>query len=121
MNSAEEIRAGMILNLIEGLGPIRLHQLIQVFGSAFAACGAGAGEWAAHIGDISFCEKVAAEIPRLSAQTDREIEQCDKLGIKILSLTIGPYPSLLKEIRVPPVILYVKGQAAWEQMDGIAV
>jgi DNA processing protein len=121
MNLAEEIQAGMALNLIEGLGPIRLHQLIREFGSAVAALTQGPLSWAEHIGDGAFCEKLKPEIVRIKEEVKREWERCEKMGVRILCSTAGPYPALLKEIHVPPPILYVKGKVAIEECEGIAV
>src|SRR5438477_331136 len=121
MNLTDEIRAGMTLNLIEGLGPIRLHQLIRVFGSAVKALECGTASWASHIGDGPFCEKLCPELTRLQNEVDREWERCEKSGVQVLCSTVGPYPPLLREIHVPPPILYVKGKVEMDKLDGIAI
>ncbi len=40
---------------------------------------------------------------------ERELESCQKKGIELCALWDANYPSLLKEIADPPLLLYVKG------------
>jgi len=46
---------------------------------------------------------------RTSAILDRELELIDKEGIDCLDIFDQDYPSLLKEIENPPIVLYLKG------------
>lgn len=62
---------------------------------------------------------------RLSTKLDgakRILEQCEKSGIRVLSIDDPDYPACLKEVYAPPQILYVFGEMPdFNQMLGVAV
>src|ERR1700688_2006158 len=107
------------LALTQGLGPTRIRKLIEHFGTA---------ERFFH---ASLTELEATGMRAVSAQslaTGKSLElgqqECAKAmeaGAKIISLSDPEYPSRLKEIYDPPVILFVKGSVEVLAQPGIAM
>jgi DNA processing protein len=100
--------AWIALNSINGLGPVRIKNLVDRFGSPQA------------VFDQS-PEKIIAEriIPQtcvkhlFSAQifkdAQSQLDRSTDMGIEIMTLSDSDYPFYLKEIYAPPPILYIKG------------
>jgi DNA processing protein len=108
------------LNLIEGLGPIRVRQLLEHFGDAPAVLRAsrqqqlqvrGIGEETAEA--IAHWEKtvdLAAELKRIA-----------EFGCRVVAQDDAEYPELLRQIYDPPIVLYVKGQLLPKDKNAVAV
>jgi DNA processing protein len=103
------------LNMTPGVGPRAATKLLERFGSPDA---------------VFHARRPELESLRLKGETidsiikqefhDRaagELERVKQMGGDILILDDGSYPSLLREIDDPPIVLYVKGswQACFEQ------
>jgi len=107
------------LALAPGLGPTRARRLVESFGSIQA------------VFQASLTELEAAGIPAASAQslaTGRALELAqDELakvaaaGVQIVSLDDASYPSQLKQIYDPPLVLFVRGSEAVISQPGIAL
>ena len=89
-----------------GVGPVKFNKLIKHFGSAKKA-------WNA---DISEFEKIAGKNLtgkfrkfRKEFDIDEDLKTLKKLRIEYISLSDKEYPSLLKKIPNPPIVLYIKG------------
>ncbi len=103
----------------QGLGPTRSKKLIEHFGTA------------ERVFQASLTELEATGMRAVSAQsvaTGKSLElaqqECAKAveaGAKIISLSDPEYPSRLKEIYDPPVILFVKGSLEVLAQPGIAM
>ena len=52
---------------------------------------------------------------------DKQIEQCTKNNVKLISIWDDTYPELLKQISYPPVMLYVKGELQNSDTFAIAI
>ncbi|MEO8435890.1 MAG: DNA-processing protein DprA [Pyrinomonadaceae bacterium] len=91
-----------------GIGPRAAVKLLERFGSAEAVFGASRAE----IEQVRLLpEAVDSLIAReMHTRAEAEIDEVRKLGGDILLLDDGVYPSLLREIYDPPIVLYVKGQ-----------
>ena len=102
------------LNLIPGLGSVRIQSLLEFFGSAELALAAPShilervqrigGKMAAAIANWRNCTNVHAEI-----------ECADRHGVRIVTLTDDDYPQALRRMSDPPIVLYVLGE--WQQED----
>jgi len=103
------IRDWVELNMTPGIGPRAAAKLLERFGSAGAVYSATRAE----LEQLRLApEAVDAIIGReLQARAEAEIDEIRKLGGDILLLDDGVYPSSLREIYDPPLVLYVKG--AW--------
>ena len=103
------IRDWVELNMTPGIGPRAAAKLLERFGSAGAVFNATRGDLE-HLRLAP--EAVDAIIGReLQARAEAEIDEVRQLGGDILLLDDGVYPSSLREIYDPPIVLYVKG--AW--------
>jgi DNA processing protein len=109
----------LALALTPGLGPTKARRVIDFFGSVQALFRA------------SLTELEASGLRAVSAQslgTGRSMEMAqDELGkaaaagARILALDDVAYPSQLKQIYDPPLILYVRGNEAVISQPGIAL
>ena len=98
----------LALTLTPGLGPTKARHLVEHFGSVQAVFRA------------SLTELEAAGIPAVAAQslgTGRSLELAnDELaraaGVQIVAFENAAYPSQLKQIYDPPLVLYVRGNVA---------
>jgi len=117
--ASEQARYWLALALTQGLGPTRIRKLTEHFGSA------------ERVFHASLTELESTGIQAVSAQsiaTGKSLElaqqECAKAleaGAKIISLSDPEYPSRLKEIYDPPVILFVKGSVEVLEQPGIAM
>ena len=109
----------LALALTPGLGPTRIKKLIEHFGAAD------------RVFQASLTELEATGMRAVSAQSiatgkslelaQQECAKADEAGAKIVSLSDPEYPSRLKEIYDPPVILFVKGSIEVLAQPGIAM
>jgi DNA processing protein len=109
----------LALSLTQGLGPSRIKKLIELYGTAN------------RVFEASLTELEATGMRAISAQSittgksmelaQRESAKATEAGAKIISLSDPEYPSRLKEIYDPPVILFVKGSVPVLAQPGIAM
>ncbi len=106
MDSREALIA---LNLVEGVGPIRIRELMNYFGDAPAV--------------LSASESQLRQVPRIGEETASaivhwhqtvdlagELRHVAEFGCRIVTQLDDEYPELLRQIYDPPVVLYVKGR-----------
>jgi len=92
----------------DGVGPVTFLKLLKYFGSVDRALGATVRELKKVDGIGSkTAEKIAAARDKFEPQP--ELELAHKLGVCIMHIRDDRYPTLLKRIYDPPVVLYVKG------------
>jgi len=108
------------LNLIEGIGPVRVRLLLDHFGDAPAVLRAsrqqlmqvrGIGEESADA--IANWEKTIA--------LDAELKRIADFGCRIVAQQDEEYPALLRQIYDPPPVLYVKGQMLPKDKNAVAL
>jgi DNA processing protein len=109
----------LALTLTPGLGPTRAKRLVEFFGAAEAVFKA------------TLTELEAAGLPAESAQalaTGRSIELAQDesakavaAGIRCITLDDPEYPTRLRQIYDPPLVLYVRGPVEALARPGIAV
>ncbi len=99
------------LNMTPGIGPRAAAKLLERFGSAEAVYSATRAELERLRIVPEAVDSIIARDLRDDAGT--EIRAVRKLGGDILLLDDGVYPSSLREIYDPPIVLYVKG--AWSE------
>src|SRR5471030_2772994 len=104
-----ESEAYFILNLVNGIGPVRAKRLREHFGSldrALTARGA----------DLRSVEGIGPELVeklvswKETTDADKERKWAEELGLTILTMADEAYPAALREIYDPPLVLYVKGK-----------
>src|SRR6202051_170492 len=100
----------LALALTQGLGPTRIRKLIEHFGSAESVFHASLTEL-----EATGMRAVSAQSIATGKSLELAQQECAKAieaGAKIISLSDAEYPSRLKEIYDPPVILFVKRNVA---------
>ena len=117
--SATHLVEWLALLLTPGLGPTRSRKLVEHFGSAEKVFQASLTEL-----ESTGIQAVSAQsiATGKSAELARE-EQARALaaGINVLSMDDPLYPSRLKEIYDPPLVLYVRGSSDLLAKPGIAM
>jgi DNA processing protein len=99
------------LNMTPGIGPRAAARLLERFGSAEAVYAASRAELeSARLKPEAVDSIIARDCHERAAA---ELEKVRALGVDLLVLDDGVYPSLLREINDPPLTLYVKG--AWAE------
>ena len=106
----EDKRAFICLNLVPGIGPIKVKRLIEIFGSPSAIFDQSNKNLQ---GVEGIGAKLASEIAQgpNSYNPDEELRMADKAGVEIITQACSNYPSYLKEIADPPLVLYVRGNS----------
>jgi DNA processing protein len=105
------IRDWVELNMTSGIGPRAAAKLLERFGSADAVYRATRSELEQLRLPPEAVDTIIARDLRSTAEA--EIDAVKRLGGDILLLDDGVYPSSLREIYDPPIVLYVKG--AWSE------
>jgi len=112
--------AHVALNLLEGVGPVRVRQLIEHFGEAPAILQASKSQLlqVRGIGDDT-AETIANW--EKSADLAGELKRISDFGCRILIQSDDEYPASLREIYDPPVVLYVKGALTPKDKNAVAM
>jgi DNA processing protein len=112
--------AYVALNMIDGVGPIRLRALRDHFGTPEAILAAPKQELmrVAGVG-----EDVARNIAgwRQQIDLDAELERIEKGSARVVTCDDSEYPKNLREIYDPPLVLYVKGTLKEDESLAIGV
>ena len=100
------------------VGPVRFARIVEAFGSARAALGAGAGSLARIDGiGQDTAQRIAAERDRVDVTP--ELELADQHGVRIICSADREYPVGLRHIPDPPICVYVRGRI--EPEDAVAI
>ncbi len=107
-------QTAITLNLIPGLGCVRISRLLNAFASPELALRAPA-EMLMNIPGIG--PELARNIASWQSlvNPDKEMKLAEKAGAKITTLFDDDYPAALREIDDPPMVLYSWGQ--WLPVD----
>ncbi len=109
-------RAGKValiaLRASSGIGNKRAVELVNTFGSPQAVLAAPAGEIATVLNVPLEVGRSVVKSGRAQERAIKVVESAEKIGAKIVTLWDAEYPSRLKQIFDPPVILYVKGETS---------
>jgi DNA processing protein len=112
--------AYIALNMVNGIGPIRVRALLDRFNEPQAILSASKG-------DLMQVEGVGEEVARSvmswreQADLDAELQRIEKAGVRVISRDDPEYPKNLREVYDPPVVLYVKGTLSERDALAIAV
>jgi len=113
-------RAHLRWALTDGVGPILFARLLERFAGAEQALGAPAAQLALVKG---ISRDGAERIARLrdAAEVEREAETAAAHGVRIICRADPEYPTSLRQIPDPPIVLYVKGELRPTDAVAIAV
>ena len=91
----------------KGLGSRGVMQVLEFFGTPERAFYADQEQY----DQIPGLSALARSSLRDKGQegTDRILGDCDRLGVRIMTLNDGNYPERLREIADPPAVLYIRG------------
>jgi DNA processing protein len=98
----------IVLNLIPGMGPVRLRRLVERFGAAAAILTRPPAQLEEVPGIGPLLSRAIGNWRALS--WEEEFRLLDKHGLKALTCFDPDYPPALKEIYDPPIVLYVRGE-----------
>ena len=103
-----ETEAFIVLNMLPHVGPVRVKRLLAAFGSAEKILSAGNAA-------LQRVEGIGPEVAtslinwQISVDLARETKLIEKDNVTVVTLADPKYPSLLREIHDPPIVLYVRG------------
>ena len=108
------------LNMLPGVGPVRVRQLLEVFGDPPAILGASKSSLLRVHG---IGEDVAEAIHSWETAIDlaAELGRIRDFGCHVLIGADEDYPPMLREIYDPPLVLYVKGRLTAKDRNGVAI
>lgn len=114
------LEACVALNMIPQMGPVRLRRLLDAFGFAEKILLARADQLAAIDG---IPRALAENISRWQEFADptAELKKAADLGAHVITAEDAEYPSALREIHDPPIVLYVRGQLTERDRNAVAV
>jgi len=101
--------AYIALNMVDGVGPIRLRALLDRFGAPEAILVASRE-------DLRQVEGIGEEVARSvmlwrdAVDLDAELARIEKAGVSVVTRDDAGYPKHLREIYDPPLVLYVRGE-----------
>jgi len=112
--------ARIALNMIEGVGPVRLRRLLEHFGDPASVLNAGADRLLRVPG---VGRDTAEAIARWEERVDLEAElrRIREYECRVLIPEDEEYPPLLREIYDPPIVLYVKGRLLPQDRNAVAM
>jgi DNA processing protein len=116
---ADERVYWVLLSMVAGIGPARFGRLLDAFGGARAAWGAGELELAA----VGLERRAVRSLLDLRKRLNPEAEwrRLERLGATVLTLDDPEYPARLREIADPPPVLYVQGGLTMADEWSVAV
>jgi len=112
--------AYIALNMMPGIGPVKVRGLIECLGSVEAIFTASPNELMQGKGiGQKLCDNIISQRERINPR--HEEEDAHELGAKIITIADEAYPKALKEIHDPPMALYVRGDIVERDQHAVAV
>ena len=108
------------LNLIDGVGPIRVRQLLEQFGDPPAILRASR-EQLLRVQGIGADTAEAIASWEKTVDLAAELKRIADFGCRIVTQADAEYPELLRQIYDPPIVLYVKGQLQPRDKNAVAM
>jgi DNA processing protein len=110
------------LSLTDGIGPILARRIIDMAGSAQAACAIDIVtlRQVEGIGSAK-ASKIAATLRSAAVEAVAEIQRATDVGAIIICPEDEAYPVLLNSIPDPPLVLYVRGTIEPRDLNSLAI
>ncbi len=117
----EEHAAWVVLAGARGVGPVTFERLLATFGSAVgvlrAACETGAvprlvEASAAPDAPPALTAVAAATVVEAAAEPERALAAVRRAGVTVLTQRDESYPRRLRQVELPPPVLFVRGEVA---------
>lgn len=113
------LEALVALNMVDGIGSVRLAKLMEFFGVPENILKAPVEKLKSVFG---IGDEIANQIRALDdKKLNRELTLAKKLGLKIMTWEDKDYPKNLKQIPGAPIVLYIKGELKEEDKISIAI
>jgi len=112
------LTAWIRLSLIDGLGPATFRKLLSVFGLPDQILGASHANLSRFV-PTAMAQQILQETHE--ARIAATLDWAGHDGNTILTLADKAYPRLLLEIADPPPLLYLRGQTALLEKNGLAI
>jgi DNA processing protein len=108
------------LNLVQNVGPIRVRQLLERFGDAPAILKA-TRQQLQQVNGVG--EETAVAIANWESNVDLggELKRIKDFGCRVVTQADDEYPTLLRQIYDPPLVLYVKGALLAKDKNAVAM
>ncbi|MDX1950808.1 MAG: DNA-processing protein DprA [Verrucomicrobiota bacterium] len=117
MDSTEALVA---LNMISHIGPVRIRNLIEHFGSPEEVLRASEQQLL-QVQGMTTAAAVAVSQWETGTDLARELQYIKEFGCHIVTQFHENYPALLRQIYDPPVVLYVKGSLLPQDKNSVAL
>ena len=116
----DNFEALVLLNMVEGVGSVRLKRLLEIFRRPTEIFQAAPSDLSASGILTPRMIKMIHEAPcRLNV--DQEVQEARKKGVQIVTVLDADYPLNLKEIFDPPIVLYIKGELLDADRNAVGV
>ena len=110
------------LSFTDGLGPTLISRVVEIAGSAAAACEATAGVLKSVEGiGTARAESIAWSLRRAKSLAAAERDRCGAAGVSVLCPEDEAFPVALATVPAPPPVLYVKGGLEPRDLNGFAI
>lgn len=115
-----DTEACIALNMVPGLGPVKLRALMECFGSPQQVLGAGRAA-------LKAVKGIGAETAAAIADWEKHVDLPGELaliadfGARVVNWNESAYPQTLRTIANPPIVLYVWGDLRSEDARAIGV
>ena len=118
--SMTEHEAYIALNMIPGVGPVRIRRWAEHVGSVEGILDAPETELLKVGGAGPEAVRKLVE-GRRKVDPDAELQRAERLGVTVLTPALPEYPAPLRRIYDPPPVLYVRGELAALKRDAVAI
>lgn len=108
------------LNMVEGVGPVRVRQLLSHFGEAAAILRASRAQLR-QVNGIGEDTAEAVAGWEKAVNLGAELKRIDDFGCRAVVQDDAEYPELLRQIYDPPIVLYVKGALLPKDKNAVAM
>lgn len=112
--------AHVALNLIDGVGPVRVRHLLEHFGEAPAILAATKAQLL-NVRGIGADTAEAIANWEKSVDLAGELKRLGEYGCRVVVPIDAEYPASLREIYDPPIVLYVKGALSAKDKNAVAM
>jgi DNA processing protein len=112
--------AFIALNMIDGVGPVRVRQLLGHFAEPQDILQASRAQ-------LEQVQGIGRELSEAIAGWEKkvdlaaELKRLEQSGCHVVIQSDDNYPALLKQIYDPPIVLYVKGRLLPQDKNGVAI
>ena len=120
-NATVEAKEALVaLNMVEGVGPVRLRLLLAHFGDAAAVLAASQSQLS-RIQGIGDATAQAIAGWEKSIDLTAELQRIRDFGCRIITQLDPEYPELLRQLYDPPIVLYIKGKLTTADKNAVAI